>query len=1255
MGSRLEANSSSVRKRIEKHKFDNEEGEEYESSKFGGFRDYFRRKRIKLQNLDAELRSAGNHPAIFRGVVAHVNGYTQPSLNDLHTLIVRYGGGFMQYLDGKTTVTHIIASNLTPKKKVEFSRYRIVKPAWVVESIKAGKLLPWDAYRVVDEGVGQRVLGFNNGNIISQANSSYGGYREQMDTSWYAEQLKDIAGKINARDPELPCPGNQVPVNDEIESGIEVEISRRRSRETNVKEASTPTFRQPMPQDCDDNPIITSHQVDLELYESVPEYPDTHSDFDHAPAADESFTESQSNTQEKHAPHTLVQMVEQIVVRQPEPSPVLGASLPEQLPAQSPLANKGSYLKELSQSSLARKETNTGNLHEDLATEDYENPSGASPESSSDPSLEPFRLINGNNQAAGAVGGVSEITPEEHNALLLADPKVWKSTVVNPGFLKQYYEESRLHHLSTWKAALKTQLQALAAEKSSSQKTREKRIPGARRYILHVDFDCFFAAVSIKRHPEYIYKPVVVAHGSGSGAEIASCNYPARKFGIKNGMWMKHALKMCPDLKVLPYDFKAYEEASREFYGAIMDTGGIVQSVSVDEALVDVSAQCNAAGGHDGNEIHEDSILREQAKAEDIGTGLREKVKEKTGCAVSVGIGGNILLAKVALRKAKPAGQYHVKPEDALDFLGGLTMQDLPGIAYSIGGKLEEIGVKHVKDVRQLSKERMIAVLGPKTGEKVWDYSRGIDRAEVGDQVIRKSVSAEVNWGIRFVTQEQADEFVQSLCDELHNRLVTEGVKGRQLTMKIMRRAADAPLDPPKHLGHGKCDTFNKSIVLGVATNDAEVLGREAVSIMRGWGFSPGELRGIGCQMQKLEPLKGAVDSLQDGSQKRLQFKTSGVRKPPLPRDDSVVDEIDSPQKPKVPPPPHPAAAFAKDPSPSRKPRMPLNTLGTQFVIPSQIDPEVLAELPSDIRSKLLSSKEPRQNIEKPNPDRSRSGTPNLAPDIPLSHSQIDQEALEALPSDVRAEILAYYHIPPQKSHNQAVLPQSPRKGRSIKLPKKLTTPTKRRAGLLSRGGNKQSTSTLSTLTQSNFVANARGSTSKSTSITDELPLNEIPPDFLSALPDTVRLEVLAQARHDRLQKHGGIDFTSNKQKPSNASAQALTGQLTLALPPRPPKPTFTAQKLSTLPELREAMGAWFEEFKAEGPYSEDVDALVKYLRRVVGEEGDMGKAVSVVSWLRWVIDHGGGGNSWGAAVGRVEEGVQEAVGERGLGRVAIQ
>lgn len=96
------------------------------------------------------------------------------------------------------------------------------------------------------------------------------------------------------------------------------------------------------------------------------------------------------------------------------------------------------------------------------------------------------------------------------------------------------------------------------------------------------------------------------------------------------------------------------------------------------------------------------------------------------------------------------------------------------------------------------------------------------------------------------------------------------------------------------------------------------------------------------------------------------------------------------------------------------------------------------------------------------------------------------------------------------------------------------------------------------------------------------------------------------------------------------------------------------------MPELREAVSAWVEEFRDEGPYEEDVDELVGYLHRVVRDERDMGKAVSVGRWLGWVVgeiewtSEGEGKRVWREAVERVEEGVQGAVSERGLGRVGF-
>ncbi|KIN04657.1 hypothetical protein OIDMADRAFT_156819 [Oidiodendron maius Zn] len=1047
----LDKNSKAVLKRIEAHTFQDEDGDEYEGSTFGGFGDYFRRKKIKLQNLDAELRSsAGDKPPIFRGIVAHVNGYTQPSLNDLHRLIVTHGGGFMQYLDGKTTVTHIIAANLTPKKAVEFRRYRLVKPAWIVDSVNAGKLLPWDEYRVISEAPGQRLLGFSQGKMVSQVNVDRSGYRDQMETSWYSTKVKGIADDID-----------------------EKATSGTADQEGNFDGQPIEAITEAVSEDADGSVQLSgSFEVTSSLEEAL----------------------KQAARASQHRGVNLMLDIEDQVSR-PAASPSLGGNECGPMPLDGTTSSKAGALQ------IPQKHP----------------PDMGSPSPSKK---------------------AKQMTAEEHNAKLLLDPHIRKSSTANPNFLQQFYSESRLHHLSTWKAELKSRLQQMAAEAAASQKPA-KRKSGQRSYILHVDFDCFFCAVSLKNSPDYIDKPAVVAHGSGTGSEIASCNYPARAFGVKNGMWMKQALTLCPTIKVLPYDFPAYEEASKSFYEAILGLGCIVQSVSVDEALVDITALCLPDRESDDND---QGITTEQEKANGIALGLRRHIKQTTGCEVSIGIGANILLAKVALRKAKPAGQHQITPENVLDIVGELSVQSLPGVAYSIGSKLEEIGVKLVKDIRLLTKERLTTVLGPKTGEKIWDYSRGIDKSELGEQAVRKSVSAEVSWGIRFISQAEAEDFVQNLCVELQRRLMEQKVKGKQLTIKIMKKAADAPLNPPKHLGHGKCDTYTKSTALLLATNS------------------------------------------------------------------------------------------------------------TQFVLPTQIDPAVLAELPHDIRSKLMAQSRSRSASRTSSPGiLSRSASPTsisrrgltLQQNEPLP-LQFDPEVFEALPEDMKAEVLASYSAQ-GSGRQQAILPQSPRKNKT-RPPKKLT-PTKKRGRPV--GSKNKKEDPFPTLTQSNFVLGKSADTSVDSEGPELLDL-----DFLAALPEEMRLEILAENRQKRLAKRGGLAASNLKKRRPPEPAEP--GQIKLILPRRDPRPTFTTRGLWKGDELRGTVQMWHTEFRDDGPLSEDVQALERYLRRVVTDERNLSKARGVIKWLTWLVDEDestdNGQKVWLTALETIKGSVQVAVQERGLG-----
>jgi len=365
-----------------------------------------------------------------------------------------------------------------------------------------------------------------------------------------------------------------------------------------------------------------------------------------------------------------------------------------------------------------------------------------------------------------------------------------------------------------------------------------------------------------------------------------------------------------------------------------------------------------------------------------------------------------------------------------------------------------------------------------------------------------------------------------------------------------------------------------------------------------------------------------------------------------------------------------------------------LNLMGTQFIMPAQVDPEVLKELPMDIRSQLMMAQNKTKYDLKPDStSTSRVQSPafissrSQTPDVKMENhaipppSQLDLEVFEALPDDIKAEVLASYPSNSRTtSREQSLLPQSPRKVKTIPANKQ-TTPTKKRTGLLFRGRNNQGNGS-STLTQSNFVASKRNPAESSKAAfesadTEEEELDqeflaafeyadteEEEPDqeFLAALPPDVRKEILDEHRRKRLAQCGNLGVEASKRRPTAFSSTVDIGQLRLRLPPRPPKPTFTMQNLTSLPELRETINSWHGEFADDGPHADDVGAMERYLRRVVLEERDAGKAVAVCKWMDWVVEESQerGRLKWIKAVSGMKETVQGAVKERGLGRVDI-
>ena len=505
-----------------------------------------------------------------------------------------------------------------------------------------------------------------------------------------------------------------------------------------------------------------------------------------------------------------------------------------------------------------------------------------------------------------------------------------------------------------------------------------------------------------------------------------------------------------------------------------------------------------------------------------------------------------------------------------------------------------------------------------------------------------------------------------------------------------MRKAADAGMDPPKNLGHGKCDTFNKSVVLGVATNDGATIGKEAISILRSYGFPPGELRGLGVQMQKLEPLKplGSSGAALDSSQRRLQFKKptatiSPTHPPPMrastppsvpkvlrPKDSlDQIEDIPTPEKPVV----HSTIPSALDTKSKLGTLGPdetlLNISGTQFIIPTQMDPAVLAELPADIRNKLA----PKQKsiwdsmTRTRSPalsNRSRSASPySTEGETALpNESQLDPEALAALPDDVREEVLAQYKTSDKGggSVRTDLLSRSPHRPKALGFSKSVQiTPTKKTktSTIVSKGRSKRiGNGSSSTLTQSNFISVPKKGGGREPP--DDYASEDISESFLSELPPDIRAEVLAEQKRNRMKSRSGLNFENSRKKPKNVAADSALsrGQQKLHLSKQPDRPTFTSQKLSSLPELRDATSAWVREFSVdgEGPDKEDLSALSEYLGKVVSIERDMAKAVGVVNWLAMVIDYERFKSMelrllWESAVSTLKQDVQRAIACRGL------
>lgn len=419
---------------------------------------------------------------------------------------------------------------------------------------------------------------------------------------------------------------------------------------------------------------------------------------------------------------------------------------------------------------------------------------------------------------------------------------IGRTSSTDPNFVQNFYKSSRLHHLSTWREALKQFAKELMEHKQSDIHSTES----ASQWIMHIDMDCFFVSVSARNRPDLEGKPVGVSHSAGvqgkagSSSDLASVNYEARKFGLANGMYTRRALELCPNLTILPYDFEAYQTISQELYKVLAKYADVLQAVSCDEAFIAVS-------------VPEDQV---DALAESI----REEIHEKCRCHASIGIGHNILLARLATKRAKPNGQYRVHYDAVSDFLAEQKLSDLPGVGPSIASKLSEEGWNLCSDLEEVHLAKIQAVLGPKLGKSVYDCARGVDNRQLDGDQQRKSVGSEISWGVRFDNLEQRDHFIQELATEVMARLssIDPNLTARKLNVKLYKRQAEAG-EPSKRLGRGFCDTLHKSVALPSKISP-EIITDEVIKVIDSYDVPVSDIRGLGIFLVNLEEVTKGFD-----------------------------------------------------------------------------------------------------------------------------------------------------------------------------------------------------------------------------------------------------------------------------------------------------------------------------------------------------------------------------------------------------------
>ena len=273
------------------------------------------------------------------------------------------------------------------------------------------------------------------------------------------------------------------------------------------------------------------------------------------------------------------------------------------------------------------------------------------------------------------------------------------------------------------------------------------------RKILHIDCDCFYAAIEMRDDPRLANKPLAVGGAADRRGVIATCNYEARAYGVRSAMASGHALKLCPDLLIVKPRMEAYKAVSREIQAIFRDYTDLIEPLSLDEAYLDVSDSPHFAGS-----------------ATRIAQEIRRRVSKQLHITVSAGVAPNKFLAKIASDWRKPNGLFVITPDEVEAFVSALPVNKLHGVGKVTADKLGRLGILTCLELRDWSKLALVREFGS-FGERLWNLARGIDERAVQVDSRRQSLSVENTYDQDLPDLPACLEKLPDLLDTLATRM----------------------------------------------------------------------------------------------------------------------------------------------------------------------------------------------------------------------------------------------------------------------------------------------------------------------------------------------------------------------------------------------------------------------------------------------------------------------------------------------------